>query len=148
MKQFAVLVALICSFVLSMSAYGASPHFVRGPLFADVGSAFNATGKIAGLGNGDVTATLTATGVAETQCRNNGGNVAPGQDTTVTATGSEVIFVPKNGNINFDVTTDPVTVGNEVCPNDLWTAEVVDVTFTSATLTFEQGGVVVLSESF
>jgi hypothetical protein len=148
MKPLAFLIASIFSLALFASVGAASPHFVEGPTFTDVGSAFNASGKIAGLGNEDVTVTLTAVGVADTQCRNKGGNVAPGQDTTVTAVGEQIILDPKNGNVVFNVTTDPVTVSNDVCPNGHWTAEVVDVTFTSATLTVEQGGEVVLSESF
>lgn len=144
MKIFATLAVIVLSFMFVTSAFAASPHFVEGPFFTDLGSSLNATGKIAGLGNEDVTVTLEATGVADTQCRNKGGNVAPGQDTLVTATGSQTIFDPKNGNVIFNVTTDPIVIGNEVCPNDHWTAEVVDVTFTDVTLTVEQGGKVVL----
>src|SRR5688572_16401513 len=74
MKRLAFLLASMCSLALFASVGAASPHFVVGPTFTDLGSSFNASGKIAGLGNDDVTVTLTAVGVADTQCRNKGGN--------------------------------------------------------------------------
>ena len=77
-------------------------------------------------------------------CINPGGNRAPGQDTTFTATGTSGPFpTPRNGRSQFTVTTDtPSVSGAEACPNASWTAVVVDVTFGDATLTlFEDSNV-------
>lgn len=125
----------------------ASPHFVGAPTITDLGAVLRATGKIAGLGAGDVTIVLDAVGVASVQCRNPGGNVAPGQDTTVAAGGSVTLPSAKNGNVTFSVTTQEPVV-TDACPNAQWTAEVQDVTFSSGTLTVLQGGVVVLTTTF
>ncbi len=71
----------------------------------------------------------------------------------VTLTGTESIPDEeiKNGNVSFNVTTEgPVTPvpGAPDCPNRQWTEDITDVEFTSATITVEQGGVVVLEKTF
>jgi hypothetical protein len=94
------------------------------------------------LGNEDLTATLTATGIADVTCTNPAGNVAPGQRTSVTTTGTQSDIEVKNGRATFNVTTaEPGPLNPaEVCPNRKWTATITDVEFTSATLTLIQGG--------
>jgi hypothetical protein len=74
--------------------------------------------------------------------------VAPGQDTSVTTTGTVSGIEVKNGNASFSVTTSPPVVSNDLCPNPLWSASAVDVAFNSATLDFFQGGVLVLTATF
>jgi hypothetical protein len=125
----------------------ANPHFVAGPDFSVDGLSLTATGSVAGLGNEDVTVTLNATGTATIIGRNPAGNVAPGQTREVNVSGQQVIEDPKNGRVDFAVSTEPPTAPEDVLPNKKWTAEITDVDFTSATLTVEQGGEVVLTET-
>jgi hypothetical protein len=146
----AIAAVLFAVFALATPASAASPHFknFRDPVFTDRGLVLNATGALAGLGEGDLTVVLTAHGVASVECTNHGGNVAPGQDTSVTTSGTVSGIEVKNGNASFSVTTDAPVVSNDLCPNPLWSAAAVDVDFSSATLDFFQGGVLVLSASF
>ena len=56
---------------------------------------------------------VEADGVAEVECRNFGGNVAPGQDTSVEVAGTTgPLPTPKNGNYVFEVETVVPSVPN------------------------------------
>ena len=152
-RKWLLAAALGALLSLAGVAVAASPHFVRGPDITDLGQVARVTGTIAGLGGDDVTVRVDATGTAEVVCISPGGNVAPGQQTTATASGSDSNVEVKNGRASFDVTTDPPPDPDpaEVCPNSKWDAEITDVDFTSVRIrVFQPSGSnnAVLDETF
>jgi hypothetical protein len=145
---FVVAVAALAAFAFPSAASAQSGHFVEGggnaPECVDIGTQLRCTGKVAGLGGTTFEITVTAPGVASVECTNPGGNVAPGQDTTITAAGTTGPQpTPRNGQFVFSLMTATPTVPNfPTCPNPGWTATVVDVEFGDATITLTEDGVV------
>jgi hypothetical protein len=138
-KMIAAVPVAALVFALATPAAAQSGHFIeRTVSCTDIGTQVECTGKVAGLGGTTFTIVVEADGIASVSCTNPGGNVAPGQNTSVTTEGSSgPMPTPKNGQYVFpSITTDdpeplPPT---PTCPNDQWTADVVDVSFTTATL--------------
>jgi hypothetical protein len=146
MKRTAItlLILLAIAGVNTTGILADNPHFTRGPNFWDNGLTATGTGRISGLGNGDVIITISfpnATGT--TTCTNRGGNQAPGQNpgTPTSVSGTITITSVRNGTVTFSVTTnpplnpDPVLAG---CPNANWSAVFNDITFGVGTLTVQQ----------
>jgi len=157
MRRFTVTgLVVIALFAIAPAAMAANVHFKgganAGPSFKDNGLTLSSTGALAGLGNQDLLIKLAATGDPTATCTNpSGANNPPGQNPApVTLTGAQAIPASaiKNGNVSFGVTTQgPVSPipGAPDCPNVQWTETIVDIAFTSATLTIEQPpGTVVL----
>jgi hypothetical protein len=140
MKKLSVALLLVAVAVLGTAtgASAANPHFVKGPTVTDNGTTLTVTGSVAGLGNEDVRVVVTATGTAVVDCRNPGGNIAPGQRKTVDVSGEQVITDVKNGRINFNVTTVEPAAPADSCPNSQWTSILRDVEFTDADVAIYQ----------
>jgi hypothetical protein len=152
MRRIAIVVAALATFVglafAAAPAYAQSGHFITGggnaPECTDEGTTVACDGKVAGLGGTTFEITIAATGIASVECTNPGENVAPGQDTAVDVAGTtDELPTPRNGQFVFTIETDdpeplPPT---PTCPNDQWVPNIVDVTFTTATLTLFEDGV-------
>ena len=147
-RLIVVAIALLTLGLAASVAVASSVHFKKGsPVFSDQGLSLTASGSLAGLGNGDVVITVTATGQPVATCTNPAGATQPpGQNPAeVTLTGVEAIPGSdiKNGNLAFSVNTgSPVTPipGAPGCPNSNWTENITDVIFAghSATITVYQ----------
>ena len=148
MRKLVILLVAAFAVLLVPGVAQAAVTFHSGPTFTDNGTTLTVTGNVSGLGNQDLSVFVSATGVGEVTCTNPAGNVAPGQDTTATTSGSQTGIEPKNGRATFDVTTAEPTAPTNACPNRKWTATVTDVDFSSATLTLRQGGRIVFQQTY
>jgi hypothetical protein len=148
-RHLVVGLIMAAALALPAAASAQSGHFVTGganaPTCTDIGLQVRCSGKVAGLGGTTFEITVEAKGIASVVCINHGGNRAPGQDTSVTVSGTTTpLPTPRNGQYLFTVTTDspdplPAT---PTCPNALWTPVITDVRFTDATLTLLEDDVV------
>jgi len=143
------IIAVGLMLITTQSSLASSVHFKHGsPTFALVGSGaeeqLSASGALAGLGNGDIVVTVSATADPTATCTNGGQHQAPGQNPApVTLTGTQAIpqSKVKNGTVGFNVLTAKVVTpvaGAPDCPNSNWTEDITDLTFTDATITVYQ----------
>ena len=141
---------LVTSLILALTVVAVAAVRLSKTSFKDNGTTLSTTGKLTGLGNGDVTIVVSTTGTASTVCTNPGSNNPPGQQVPVSPSGSATIPASeiKNGTVTFTVTTVAPTVTNEQagCPPP-FTASVTDVQFATATVTVMQGGKIVLTQT-
>ena len=150
----ASILMLVPSAVMAAKETTSGVHF-QGPAPTITKSGNTATSSpftLAGLGQGTGTAQLTVTGVFQVQCRNPGGNVAPGQDTTATGSSGTFGFTSQNGKASIPsltATLNPSTADTSgSCPNPQWTPEIVGSgTVTSATLTVTFNGQTIFQTS-
>jgi hypothetical protein len=147
-----LMVSLAITLCTTTVLYAANVQFKKSvrTTFTDQGLTGQFCGALTGLGNGDVTITLIASGETTVQCINPAGNIAPGHGSAIVAMGQTSIPSTeiKNGNVSFCVTTtapENPSAKEAGCPNNNWTAQITDVTFTGGTIVVEQGGKVVLT---
>jgi hypothetical protein len=132
-----IVVALVLLFLIAVPALASNVHFVEGPVVTANSTSVTTSGKLAGLGNKDVTL-VQSIDVAVT-CANPGHNEdVPGQRQSFTSTVSGLH--PENGNLVFSITTDIGDLSGS-CPNPQWTPS---GTLVSGTLDVYQGGKLVL----
>ena len=149
-------VAALVLFMTGVSAaQAASPHFKRNgePVCTVTASGTSSysvkcDAVLAGLGNADLVANLSVSGTAVYQCKNQGGNVAPGQNKVLVGPATAPTFIDsdaiKNGNLTL--VTNPailsapgtVTAAQAGCANNNWTGVNPVLTVTSINLVIEQ----------
>jgi hypothetical protein len=158
-KRRTILVVLGFAVLAFVSPVPASSVHLKGganakPTFSDGGLTLSSSGALSGLGSGDVLVILSATANPTANCCTPGSPCkVPGQNpAAITVSGSESIPASevKNGNTDFMVTTNPPqspVPGAPACPNAGWTENILDLAFTSATITVMQGGSTVFTLS-
>jgi hypothetical protein len=133
----ASVLALALALLVAAPVLAASVHFVEGPVVTTTSTSVTTSGKLAGLGNKDVTL-VQSIDVAVT-CANPGQNSdVPGQRQSFTSTVTGLH--PENGNLVFGVTTDIGDLSGS-CPNPQWTPS---GTMVGGTLAVYQSGKLVL----
>jgi hypothetical protein len=149
LRRREVIASVALLVALATVGYAASVHLKppnRNPTFVDKGLTLQVVGSLAGLGEGDVSITLSATADVTATCTNpgSGGTQPAGQNPSpITVTGAEAFPEDRieNGNLSFTVETiaplSPIS-GAPGCPNANWIEAIANLSFTSATITVEQ----------
>jgi hypothetical protein len=115
------------------AAQAASPHFKQGgsPVCTVSISGSTATttcrAVITGLGNENLVATVTVSGSAVYQCKNGGGNTAPGQNKVLVGPAVTPTFIDsgaiKNGNLTLVTNPTVLSAPNTVSGQRSWMPE-------------------------
>jgi hypothetical protein len=143
-RMLKVLVATSLALGLTATAaLAANAHFVGGfTITKSTTTGLTVSGKAAGLGNGPVVAFLEADRVvAEYECVNKGGNVAPGQPLVQDeVTGPSQNITPRNGQITFSPNLPaPATPSSaDTCPNGNWRVRLLSLTYFNVVLHVHQ----------
>jgi hypothetical protein len=139
-KIFSIIMTVLMVLAMTTSTASAGGNVGLKSVQFSLGS-LDATGTLTGLGGypAGVRADLTASGIATVVCTNQGGNQSPGQNPNVSATGEQIIRpqgITKKGTAPLDVKAElgPITAIEGGCANGNWTAEIVSVLWTNATI--------------
>ena len=145
MKRYllALGVAVVGTLVSSPAAFAQSGHFAGKPTCSDQGTFLRCTGKVTGLEGTAFQIIVSAAVVGDVECTSPGGEVAPGQSFSTTATGTSDQLTPTKRKAAFLAGTDTPSAPPGSCPNPMWDGRVIDLHFTDATLTLLAGSTVV-----
>ena len=150
-----VMVAATAVALVAGLTFGASPasadsgHFIEGgagaPQCVDVGTQVTCVGKVAGLGSTAFEITLAASGIAlGWSARTLAATWPPAKTPAVTVAGTtEPQATPRNGQARFTLTLLPIRSRCRRCrhaPTSNGYPNIVDVSFTTATLTLLKDG--------
>ena len=128
--------------VVGLLAFGAAQAAAAAPKFHAVGSSVDSVGALVvtfderGLGNEDVTYTLTADSTATYACINRGGkNPAASNKRSVSGEVTDsATFEPRNGRVVGSMSAGPPTASDFTCPSGQRRV-LADVTYTNIVLT-------------
>jgi hypothetical protein len=155
-KLVGIAVAAVTAWIVfgTVTALGASPHFIGTPdCTKSLSSGLTCFGKAAGLANEPAIVFLTAASVTATyECKNKGGNIAPGQPVvTQNVTGPTETIEPHNGQVTFSATipVPPAPSAAVECPNGNWTVVLTSLVYTDVALHIQNSsGVDILTFNF
>lgn len=142
-----------CALMLTGAIAWARPaagnmHFIGSPSasFNSNTNVITVSGKVAGLGNGDITVTTEIDGEIIVLLINPGSSAPPGQNKQPLNETDEQVFTPsaKNGSFSFRINVsldDAIQAAVDAVrlPNRNWVKEVGSVDINSVTLTITQG---------
>jgi hypothetical protein len=153
-KLFACTAAFLLVCVTATTSFAGNVHFSS--VSFSLGSLIS-SGRVAGMGQENITIQLDAQGVPTVMCTNKSGKQAPGQNPPkVSAHGSQFLVnesYTKNGSTPFWVETSdpaPLDATTAGCPSKQWTATISFVAWTNATLSVysTSSGALLLVENY